>query len=133
MPRMHSRSLSAIGVLLLAVLCWGLAPVANRYLLKSITPQHLVVLRFTIASLLFIPITLQMRKQQWSRNDLLLAIFCSFANILGYNVAVTYGLQWVPASIGGLLVATAPLWIALLSHLIGREPFHWTEIVGLAL
>lgn len=133
MSQKHTRPLSAIGVLLLTVLCWGLAPVANRYLLMSLTPQHLVVLRLTVASLLFIPITLQMRKQRWNRKDILLAIFCSFANILGYNVTVTYGLAWVPASLSGLLIASSPLWIALLSHLIEREPFHWTELAGLTL
>jgi drug/metabolite transporter (DMT)-like permease len=125
--------LAATGVLLLAVLCWGLAPVANRYLLRFLDPLHLVIGRFVVASLLFVPVIVQMRKQRWSRADLLLAIFCGFASILGYNVTVTYGLEWVPAGMGGLLVATAPLWIALLSRVVEHKPLHWTALVGLAL
>ncbi|HEY0753885.1 MAG TPA: DMT family transporter [Ktedonobacteraceae bacterium] len=131
--RERTAFLSAIGVLLLAVLCWGLAPVANRYLLRSLSPPHLVVGRFVVASLFFVPLILRMRKQHWSRADLLRAIFCGFASILGYNVAVTYGLEWVSAGMGGLLVATAPLWIALFSRVVEREPLHWTGLVGLAL
>src|SRR5215469_1322454 len=92
--------LSATGVLLLAVLCWGLAPVANRYLLRSLSPSYLVIARFVVASLLFLPVVAQMRKQQWRRADLLRSILCGLASILGYNVVVTYGLEWVPAGMG---------------------------------
>src|SRR5579885_1877482 len=49
MPRGRVTFLSAVGALLLAVICWGLAPVANRYLLVSVSPLHLVVLRFVVA------------------------------------------------------------------------------------
>lgn len=125
--------LSAVGALLLAVTCWGLAPVANRYLLVSISPLHLVVLRFVVASLFFVPVILQVRKQRWSRRDSWLAIFCGLTCILGYNVTVTFGLQWVPAGIAGLLGATTPLWIALLSRLFLREPLHWAVSLGLIL
>jgi len=131
--RERATFLSATGVLLLAVLCWGLAPVANRYLLRSLSPQHLVIGRFVVASLLFVPVVIQMRKQRWNRADLLRAIACGLASILGYNVIVTYGLEWVPASMGGILVATSPLWIALLSRIIEHKPLHWTMRVGLAL
>jgi drug/metabolite transporter (DMT)-like permease len=133
MSRERATFLAAIGALLLAVVCWGLAPVANRYLLVSVSPLHLVVLRFIVASLLFVPIILQMRKQRWSRRDGWLAIFCGLASILGYNVIVTFGLQWVPAGIAGLLGATTPLWIALLSRVFLREPLHWAVSLGLIL
>jgi drug/metabolite transporter (DMT)-like permease len=133
MPRERVTFLLAIGALLLAVICWGLAPVANRYLLVSVSPLHLVVLRFVVASLLFVPVIWQMRKQNWSRRDGLLAIFCGLASILGYNVTVTFGLQWVPAGIAGLLGATTPLWIALLSRIFQREPLHWAVSLGLIL
>src|SRR5207244_367939 len=109
MSRERVTFLSAVGALLLAVVCWGLAPVANRYLLMSVSPLYLVILRFVVASLLFVPIVLHMRQQRWSRRDGLLAIFCGLASILGYNVTVTFGLQWVPAGVAGQLVATSPL------------------------
>jgi drug/metabolite transporter (DMT)-like permease len=133
MSRERVTFLSAVGALLLTVACWGLAPVANRYLLGSVSPLHLVVLRFIVASLLFIPIILQMRKQRWNRRDGLLAIFCGLTCILGYNVIVTFGLQWVPAGIAGLLGATTPLWIALISRIALREPLHWAVSLGLIL
>ncbi len=125
--------LPALGVLLIAVLLWGLAPVANRYLLRSITPIHLAVARFVVASLLFVPIVLLMRKQHWSRADLLRALLCGLASILGYNVTATIGVQWVPAGIASLLTATSPLWITVLSRIFERTPLHWAVIVGLAL
>jgi drug/metabolite transporter (DMT)-like permease len=81
MLRERTTFLTAIGALLLAVLCWGLAPVANRYLLASLSPLHLLILRFVVASVLFVPNALQVRRQRWSRSGGLLALFCGLANI----------------------------------------------------
>ncbi len=130
---MRAPFLTALGAVLLAILFWGLAPVANRYLLVSISPQHLLFLRFICASLLFTPVILWIRKQRWSRADILRAFLCGLANILGYNVAVTYGLQQLPAGTTAILVATSPLWIALLARIFLHEQLQWPVLVGLLL
>ena len=123
---------SGAGVaLFLAVTCWGLLPVATRYLLVYLDPLHLLLFRFLLASLLFLPVLLRVRQQRWPLVDLLRTGACGCASIIGYNVTVTYGIRWIPAGIAGMIIATEPIWIALFSIVVLRERPRWSVLVGL--
>ncbi|QBD75612.1 DMT family transporter [Ktedonosporobacter rubrisoli] len=134
MLRERAIVISALAALLLAVSLWGLAPVANRYLITSaLSVKHLVLMRFSISALLCIPLVLRIRKQGWGKREWLRALLCGLANILGYNLMITIAVQWLPAGMTGLLASTSPLWIALISWLFLREPPSRIELIGLAL
>lgn len=123
----------AAGALLLAVSCWGMAPVATRYLLDDLAPIQLILVRFVISTLLLLPILLQLRRQRWSRAEIGLAILCGLLNSIGYNLIVALGLHFIAASLAGILIATEPIWILLLSLLIVHERPHWSVLLGFAL
>lgn len=53
------RRLAAPAALLLAVVCWGLSPVATRLLVTRISPLALLILRSAVASLCFLPVLLR--------------------------------------------------------------------------
>lgn len=129
--RRNSYSL-AIGAVLFAVFCWGLAPVATRYLLTVITPVQLVLARYCLSALLFLPVLVVLKQQSWSRRDLGYAFLCGLANIIGYNLCVTYGLQRIPAGMASIIIATEPIWMALISLLVFRERSHWVVWLGFA-
>lgn len=117
--------------LLYAVLCWGLLPVATRYLLVYLDPLQLLFYRFLLASFLFLPVLLRVRRQRWPLADWLRAACCGFASIIGYNVTVTFGIRWIPAGVAGMIIATEPIWIALFSIVVLRERPRWRVLVGL--
>ncbi|GAC1465825.1 MAG: DMT family transporter [Ktedonobacteraceae bacterium] len=119
--------------LFLAALCWGLAPVATRYLLASFTPLQLVLLRFLIAAAILLFLLAPLRHQRWSFRKVGWTLFCGFTGVIGYNVPVAYGLRVVPAGAGGLLIATEPIWILLLAALALREKVSWSVLGGLLL
>jgi len=127
----------APGALTFAVLCWGLAPVATRYILQtSFSALHLLLLRFLLATLLLLPVlihTLRHQRIAWTRHEVVLIVAGALTCILGYNVTVTFGLQYIPASIGGLLIATEPIWITLLACLFLHETLRKTALGGLVL
>ncbi|MGH2482146.1 MAG: EamA family transporter, partial [Ktedonobacteraceae bacterium] len=92
MPTDSRRSsLLTTGALFLAALCWGLAPVATRYLLNYFSPLQLVLLRFLMGTLLFLPLLLPLRSQRWTWKLLSWVILCGLVGIVGYNVPVAYG------------------------------------------
>jgi drug/metabolite transporter (DMT)-like permease len=130
----HQRGdILTIAALLLAALCWGSAPVATRYLLAYFSPLPLLLLRFLIACIFFLPMLVASRKFSWSRGDWALAVFCGLTAVIGYNVTVTYGLRWLPSGIAGLLIATEPIWITLISMLVLRERLRWPVLIGFLL
>ena len=126
-------SIRALGALLLAVLCWGMAPVATRYLLAFFTPLQLVLMRFMISSLFLLPLLAPLRTHHWKRREIAWVIFCGLTGVIGYNVPIVYGLRTVPASIGGLLIATEPIWIMLIAALTLHEKVSWPVLCGMLL
>jgi drug/metabolite transporter (DMT)-like permease len=123
----------AYSALLLSTLCWGLAPVATRYLLISFTPLQLVLIRFVLAALFFLPLLTPLRRFHWSVKKVSWVVFCGMAGVIGYNVPVAYGLRVIPSSLAGLLIATEPIWILLIAAFVLREKITWTMVIGLLL
>jgi drug/metabolite transporter (DMT)-like permease len=111
----------ALSALLLAVICWGMAPVTTSFLLSYLTPLQLILVRFTFSALLCLPILFQLRNQRLSRPELLIAIIGGLLNSIGYNLTVSYGLKLIPPGLASLLIATEPIWILSFSLLIAHE------------
>jgi drug/metabolite transporter (DMT)-like permease len=102
-----------------AAICWGLAPVTTRQLVAHLDPLHLLLIRFSIASLIFLPFALSFRS--WQPRDRLKMFACGLLAVLGYYLPVTIGGRYIPSSITGLLVTTQTLWMAGLAVIFTRE------------
>ncbi len=99
---------------LVAVTLWGLAPVATRAAVSHLAPLPLLVIRMTAASLVLLPWAAPAFRRLRPRSaGMLLAV--GSLGLIGYNLPVTVGLQWLPASTAGLLLATEPVWVMVLS------------------
>jgi drug/metabolite transporter (DMT)-like permease len=98
-----------------------------------VDPAHLVLMRFGWSALAFLPFLWRLRPAGWERRDVVRVVAASVAGVAGYNVPVAYGSQWVPAGIAGLLIATEPIWIVLISILVQGEAWSPRLLAGLAL
>jgi drug/metabolite transporter (DMT)-like permease len=105
----------ALGAGLAAVCLWGLAPVATRAAVGHLSPLPLLLIRLTAASLVLLPwaVPVFRRLTRRSAGRLLAA---GLLGLVGYNLPVTAGLRWLPATTAGLLLATEPVWVMLLSR-----------------
>ena len=122
MDQSPGRPGSAAGLAggLAAVLMWGLSPVATRALVLQVAPLPLLVLRVMIAAVVLVPLCVPLlRRFTWSSAPRMAA--AGLLGMVGYNLPVTIGLAWVPASTAVLLLATEPVWILLLSRLFLAE------------
>ena len=105
---------------LVAVILWGLAPVATRAAVAHLAPLPLLVLRLTVASVVMLPwaVPVFRRLRPRAAGRLLAA---GILGLVGYNLPVTIGLRWLPASTAGLLLATEPVWVMLLGRVFLAE------------
>jgi drug/metabolite transporter (DMT)-like permease len=105
---------------LVAVSLWGLAPVATRASVTHLSPLPLLVVRLGLASLVLLPwaVPVFRRLRPRAAGRLLAA---GILGLVGYNLPVTAGLRWLPASAAGLLLATEPLWVMLLGSVFLAE------------
>jgi drug/metabolite transporter (DMT)-like permease len=105
---------------LVAVTLWGLAPVATRAAVVHLAPLPLLVLRLTVASLVLLPWAIPVFRRLRPRPAGRL-IAAGILGLVGYNLPVTVGLQWLPASTAGLLLATEPVWVMVLGRVFLGE------------
>jgi drug/metabolite transporter (DMT)-like permease len=119
--------------LLFTMVVWGIGPVFIRTLALDLGPANALVIRYAIVSVvyltgLFILGSYRIAAADWPR---LLAM--SWIGMLGYNLGSTFGFEHVPAGIGGLIIGTQPLLIALLAALLARERLTTATLIGLAV
>jgi len=114
---------------LAAVVMWGLAPVATRALVGHLAPLPLLVLRIGLSGLVLLPWCahrlISMRRGRTARlrrGELGRLTAAGLLCMVGYNLPVTVGLQWVPASTAALILATEPVWILALGRIFLRTP-----------
>src|SRR5260370_26897816 len=107
---------------LVAVIMWGLAPVATRAAVGHLSPLPLLTLRMTAATLVLLPWAVPLFRRLRVRSAGRLAA-AGFLGLVGYNLPVTAGLRWLPAATAGLLLRTEPVWVMVLGRLLlGRRP-----------
>lgn len=120
--------------IVVTIITWGSAFAGIRAGLHGYSPAHLALLRFAIASLGLGVLAAVTRMPRPQRQDLPMIAILGLVGFVIYNLALNYGQVTIPAATASLLVATAPIWIALLASLLFHErlcPMGWAGI-GLA-
>ncbi len=117
-----------------AVIVWGASFIATKLALRDLAPVTVVWLRFAIGVLILgIAATAKReltlpRKQDWLYFAVLGVIGITFHQWLQST-----GLQTVQASTTAWIVATTPVFIAILSWIFLREKLSWLQVSGIAL
>ena len=110
----------ALAAGLVAVILWGLAPVATRAAVAHLSPLPLLTLRMTAATLVLLPWAVPVFRRLRPRAAGRLAA-AGVLGLVGYNLPVTAGLRWLPAATAGLLLATEPVWVLVLGRVFSGE------------
>jgi drug/metabolite transporter (DMT)-like permease len=121
-----------IGLSLLAVyVIWGSTYLAMRYALATMPPFLMGGIRFLLAgTILYIALRLRGAPRP-SLREWRGAAIIGVLLLAGGNGFVAVGQQWVSSSVAAVVVATMPLWVALLSSVRGQRPsrFEWVGLL----
>ena len=123
----------AFAALAFTVLVWGISPVFIRTLSVELGPAHSLVLRYVIASSIFIAFLSSTVGWRIAREDLPRLLIVSMLGMFGYNLGSVYGFELVQAGVGSLLIATQPLLIAILAAVFLSEKLSLPVIAGLVI
>ena len=116
----------------ITLIFWASAFAGIRVGLKEYSPEHLVVLRFLTASFILLIYTLITRMPMPEKKDLPAMFSLGFIGITIYHLALAYGEIKVTAGSASLLIASAPIFTAILAIFILREKINawgWTGIL----
>ena len=114
---------------------WGGTFVAARALAQHIGPFSAAFIRFSIASVLLIAITIRVEKRfpLPTRKNILPVAVLGLTGIFLYNFCFFSGLKYIEASRASVIVANNPILIAFFSALIFNEKLNLNKIAGIIL
>jgi drug/metabolite transporter (DMT)-like permease len=127
---MEPRALLAA---LVTILFWASAFATIRAGLKGLSPGHLVLLRFLVAGSLLLLYARARGLRPPRREDLPRLFLLGFLGITVYHVALVFGQLTVSAGAASLLIATGPVFTAVLSYFFLKERLRPLGVLGFAL
>jgi drug/metabolite transporter (DMT)-like permease len=121
------RVLLALGA---ALVLWASAFAGIRAGLHGYSPGQLAVLRFTVASLTLAIYAGVAHFRRPALRDVPELAACGIIGITFYNLALNYGETRVSAGAASLLIASVPIWTALLAGMLLHERISWRGWFG---
>jgi drug/metabolite transporter (DMT)-like permease len=118
MPRFTTRTVLALGFTLVV---WASAFAGIRAGLRGYSPANLAILRFLTASLVLAIYAGAAHFRRPVLRDIPGLILTGAIGISFYNLALNYGETRVTAGAASLLIASTPIWTALLARVVLHE------------
>lgn len=116
------------------MLIWAVSYIWTKSALEYVEPCHLVLLRLTISSIVFVPIALITRKlQRLEHNDIKRFLLLALVEPFLYYLCEAHGLKRVSTTFGAVIIATTPIFAALLAGLTGKEKVTLRLIIATLL
>ncbi len=119
--------------LLLVAAMWGSNFISMKFLLRSIDPVELLLLRLMLGSLIFGVVLLASSRSfpRFSRREWGWLLIIGTLGITINISAIAFGTRLIPAGLASLIVTSNPIFTALLSWAILHETLTRQKILGI--
>ena len=128
--QVDGRTLIALGV---TMVFWASAFAGIGAGLKAYAPKYLILFRFLVASTVLAGYALLTRMRLPEKRDLPAILFLGFLGITVYHIALVYGQVTVTAGAASLLIASGPIFTALLAKVFLGERLRVWGWLGILL
>ena len=124
-----SNSTKAYFAITLTCIFWGFSFISTKIALVYFSPLALAFYRFLIASIvLFAIIKIKEPNSKMDKKDYKLFILSGFVGVFLYFLFENFGLKYVSASLGAILLSTIPVLAMVLDTIVYKEPFTFKKI-----
>lgn len=134
-PVGHRAPAAAVWAALLSVWAfWGGTYLAIRLVVRTMPPFLAASLRFLVAGAVLYAIAVRRGDREGDRPTRAQWVAASIIGgslLLGGNGLVMWAEQTVPSGITALIIASVPLWLALLDRVVLGNRLSWPAVVGL--
>ncbi|MGO4888958.1 DMT family transporter [Anaerobacillus sp. MEB173] len=92
-------------------------------------------LRLMFALLILLPLLFVVEKgfPKISKNDMWILFVESFTGIFLFSIFLLYGLKYVSAASGGIIISTTPAVIGIIAYLFLKEKLSWKKGAGISI
>lgn len=123
---------TALLALAFAILTWGLSPVFVRSLALASGPSDSIVIRMCSVAIICLPL-LAFAGWRIDRSDIPKLILTGSVGMFGYFLGTIFGFARVSAGIGGIIISTQPMVIALMAAALGTEKLSASVLLGMVI
>jgi drug/metabolite transporter (DMT)-like permease len=121
-------------ILLVSMILWGLSFIWTSIVFKYYHPITTIFLRLVLSSsMLFLVIRLAGKIPRIRKEDYRLFLISSLLNPFFYFLGENFGLKYSTPSISAVVIATIPLFSAILAHFTLRERLSFYTVTGILL
>ena len=117
----------------ITVIFWALGYVLTGVLLRHFSATGLAFLRFMLASFVLFIVVIVLKIPPPKKNDIPLFIYSGLCGFTLYMLAFNLGNVMVSTATGSILVATAPIWAAVLAVIIYHEKLTKLQILSIVV
>ena len=131
---MHKTRLLPYVEALFAVIVWGATFIATKIALREVSPATIVWIRFGMGT--FILGVVVVSRKQFAlpeRNEWLYFAMLGFLGVTFHQILQATGLQTAKATTTAWIVATTPVFIAILGWLALKERLTGLQVIGILL
>ena len=131
---MERKRITAYIEVTFAVIVWGASFIATKLALRDLSPVTVVWLRFLIGVVILV-VAARIRHQYSlpKKREWLYLAMLGFLGITFHQWLQSTGLMTVQASTTAWVVATTPVFIAILGWLFLHEKLDWLQVSGIIL
>jgi drug/metabolite transporter (DMT)-like permease len=119
--------------LLLTAFLWGGTFIAGRVLAQHMGPFSGAFLRFAVACVFLVALTFRMERRlpMPPKKDFLPLLLMGLTGIFAYNFLFLKGLKLIEAGRASVIIASNPIFIAIMSTLIFRDRMNVLKVAGI--
>jgi drug/metabolite transporter (DMT)-like permease len=129
----HRLDTGTLGAITTTIVFWSSAFAAIRAGLRGYAPGHVALLRFLVASAVLSVYAVATRMPLPERKDIPAIAALGFLGLTVYHVSLSYGEVTVPAGTASLIIASVPVFSALLAIAFLGERLDAAGWVGIGL
>jgi len=113
---------------------WGTPYLFLKVAVEEISPAVIVFLRVLIGAIVLLPIAMRKKTLFIARKHWPFLILYTLTELIGPWYLITNAEQKISSGLAGLLVATVPIWAALLASIFGDQTvWHKSRLFGLII
>lgn len=121
-------------LMVMTVLFWGINMSVIKIGLRELPPHGFNAIRLTLASLVYLAVyAVGRRKFALAPGDGWKAVGLGILGITGYQLFFIEAISRTNASTASVIMATSPIFIALLSTALGQERISWAGWLGIII
>jgi len=113
---------------------WGTPYLFLKVAVEEMSPSSIVFLRVLIGAIVLLPIALKRKTFYIARQYWPLLILYTVTELIGPWYLITNAEQKITSGLAGLLIATVPIWSAILASIFGDHTvWHKSRLFGLII